>query len=566
MLREAPERVSTDTYRCHGASMLHCLPEERINSLYYTGRRRCSSYCTNPATEQAEVGARLRGAYAEGCPAPPPPAREPPLPSPPPTSVRAPARRRAEPLACYLEIRFGREGRPFTWLTARPTPSALPPPPPSAVSPPASSAAPVARDSHRGAATPFEGRFNVTCSTADLSLRHMHNLYLHSLNSSLTMSLDGTRVDLHPFPTSAANSDKTTGRSSIRWRDAQNRYVFKALSTRAHGHRELHFRDVCLLQRLRGPSVPRVLCHSDEAMVMEFVGPALTVHNLPPDYRTQAERILDAMASAGIQHQDVHRWVSSSAFHTEFMVSAAGQMRLVDFGAASINTSGHVCESPADEAKFHGWGARGFEKGLCKRSGQLQYTCGSQDRDILGVLDAMRRVNESLDAYGAAGIRQAQPGFCGSRPAAVYIALGRKNASLSTFAAAHEFASHQWGTFVMPSASAAMTSSLLPRSHTSSFAAGRSIHPGHTPPTTQDVQACVERCRALQRCRAVSVSSSRRSCYWFASDCKSVFSLKFVDNGFKDVTVPYNVDNRTTSRLHWYDDFMTVGVRAAGDL
>lgn len=68
MEREAPERISSDRYTCHGDALLRCRPPERVRSPLYGARRRCFTYCTNAASEAGPAGERLRRAYESGCP------------------------------------------------------------------------------------------------------------------------------------------------------------------------------------------------------------------------------------------------------------------------------------------------------------------------------------------------------------------------------------------------------------------------------------------------------------------------------------------------------------------
>jgi hypothetical protein len=63
--REAPERFMEDRYNhCHRGTELHCLPVEVIHSPFYSGRQRCTTYCTNEATQRAH-GEVLREAYLQ---------------------------------------------------------------------------------------------------------------------------------------------------------------------------------------------------------------------------------------------------------------------------------------------------------------------------------------------------------------------------------------------------------------------------------------------------------------------------------------------------------------------
>lgn len=70
MLARAPERIASDRYTCHKGPQLHCLPTEARLNPYYSGRQRCTTYCTNRRTEGGPLGEQLRRAYASNCPLP----------------------------------------------------------------------------------------------------------------------------------------------------------------------------------------------------------------------------------------------------------------------------------------------------------------------------------------------------------------------------------------------------------------------------------------------------------------------------------------------------------------
>ena len=100
-------------------------------------------------------------------------------------------------------------------------------------------------------------------------------------------------------------------------------------------------------------------------------------------------------------------------------------------------------------------------------------------------------------------------------------------------------------------------------------APGRYSHPGHVLPALGDVLACVERCRRHVHCSSISISTSRRACFWFAMPCQDhdgeLTSLHY----FSTESMQSN-ENATALPLawgaSWLDDFATVTVREPAGL
>ena len=203
---------------------------------------------------------------------------------------------------------------------------------------------------------------------------------------SVAVSIDGQVTHLHG---GFGREDLT---SSL---FANHHYVLKKA---AKIHQNLLTREACVLQKLSGsPSAPRLLCVGSNMMVTENAGRPLSVSNIPPDYRTQAEAILRDLESRGIAHHDLFKHDSTSAFQVEFLVSVRGSLKIVDFGIASVSGS-YAC-------------AKGMPHTVLGSGAYDRAVDTSRDSDVLGILDAMSRANQTLDSYSSAGIR-AEVGVC----------------------------------------------------------------------------------------------------------------------------------------------------------
>ena len=341
---------------------------------------------------------------------------------------------------------------------------------------------------------------------------------------NLTVRIDGSDVMLH------ASLRTNLGTTSVRWMN--DRYVLKIGVTK---HRLLAARDACVLRLMSGgSSAPRMLCDNalaEGALLTEHAGRPLTIHNIPRDYRKQAEAILEDMSSRGIAHHDLFKADASSAFKVEFLVDSVGKMRVVDFGTASVNGS-FRCEVGMIDSIFktsHGPYNASFPE--------------VQDLDVLSVLDAMHRANQSMESYSAAGI-VAQVGVCNYDNAFLLLHSQDTIFSLAKLGGFGELGLEQ----------NAVSSHDFEVGRAFRFQSGRSVHPGHSLPNVADVLACVEQCRRHKGCTSVSVSTSRHACFWFARPCTQSFGELHSLGIYNRAT-----DNRTF--LTWLDDFATVAVK-----
>ena len=166
-----------------------------------------------------------------------------------------------------------------------------------------------------------------------------------------------------------------------------------------------------------------------------------------------------------------------------------------------------------------------------------------QDLDVLSVLDAMHRANQSMESYSAAGL-VAQVGVCNYDNAFLLLHSQDTIFSLAKLGGFGELGLEQ----------NAVSSHDFEVDRAFRFQSGRSVHPGHSLPNVADVLACVEQCRRHKGCTSVSVSTSRHACFWFARPCFRYFGELHSLGIYNSAT-----DNRTF--LTWLDDFATVAVK-----
>ena len=83
-------------------------------------------------------------------------------------------------------------------------------------------------------------------------------------------------------------------------------------------------REARWLDRL-GPSgrTPRLLARAPDTLTTEYLGEPLRQHNLPGDWRAQAQDILACLANAGCSHNDIK---------CDNLLVRDGRMALIDFG------------------------------------------------------------------------------------------------------------------------------------------------------------------------------------------------------------------------------------------
>ena len=291
--------------------------------------------------------------------------------------------------------------------------------------------------------------------------------------------------------------------SSQRWLDAE--YVLKLVNVDDSMKRE-----TCLLKRMAGPSVPRLLCHSRRAMIVANAGVPLTVENLPTNYFAQAQAIFADMRARGVEHHDMWKGDDprGSAHKLEFLVDAHGKMRLVDFAMGSVHGS-YACVDGD---------SRSSAKPMAGPALPFLWD-GVRDNASLGVLHSMANAQSALRAYQAAGLPDALIGICNLRAALTAVkaeaechatsapcvnALPPADAehvsatSLPYFEGASlpiEMPSYAWSGMPPVGSSARINARVF------------------------DVRECIQRCERSAHCHAVSVSSVRRQCLAFNSAC-----------------------------------------------
>lgn len=357
-------------------------------------------------------------------------------------------------------------------------------------------------------------------------------------------------------------------------------------------------REACVLSILRGSAVvPRLLCANAHLVLLEKAGEPVTASNIPADYREQAESILATLRDAGVRHNDIWKddIYTADLFATELLVDVAGKMRLVDFNTASApRPPGNVTMCDADVSSPPMIGGQRYE--------------GTYDPHVLRVLDALYLVNRTLQSYQRAGLA-VRHGICQqqsrSRAASLYL---RGEAVRETATDAAREAARQAEAQLVEAMKARTASEedalcreardgmngefrsifgQIPRlakmgQHNSSeedkrapTGAGAQHQATHAlfrlpsalnpMPFLSDLQACVARCRACgSRCRAVSVSSQRSTCTWYAPHeptvCKPLWGAATLRTAMPRPLWMGPPTNHTPSwEMHQrLDDFVTV--------
>ena len=314
----------------------------------------------------------------------------------------------------------------------------------------------------------------VTCSSSGVASLSMGAARLARLRSIKLMLPDGSVEELK------ASTRSFRGRSSTRF--SNERHVLK-LAPDAHMVR----REACTLRLLQGTGVvPKLRCANGHVLVTERVGTPLSEVNLPSDYREQLLRILQMMSAHGVSHNDLwkeHDLELPSLFSTELTVDGGGKLHVIDFNTATVNGS-YACEV--------GVRPTALPPHLSK------YFIPSSDEGAMQVLDAMATVNRKLHSYTESigsgwnvrvGICRLSTGW--SLPSRLSCADVTGGEGL--FVSTSEPEEPQWTTTMKPETTEASM------------------------PTLADLKACMRRCEACPRCAAVSVSSRRRMCMWFAA-------------------------------------------------
>ena len=94
-----------------------------------------------------------------------------------------------------------------------------------------------------------------------------------------------------------------------------------------YGEYGIYQRELLWLERLQGSGIaPEVIAHSPNDIVMSYVGEPVRPHNLPADWREQADAILRRLREHGCCHNDIK---------CDNLTVLQGRLYLVDFGWAT---------------------------------------------------------------------------------------------------------------------------------------------------------------------------------------------------------------------------------------
>ena len=342
----------------------------------------------------------------------------------------------------------------------------------------------------------------------------------------------------------------TTGLTSKRF--LNERFVLKVVDDEHMARRE-----ACILNILgRASSVPKLYCAARNLVLMENVGAPLTVTNLPHDYRKQAVALLADLRASHVQHNDL--WKndkgSASLFATELLVDQSGRMRAIDFNTATVNGS-YKC-------------APGIRPTALPASYDHKFV-PSEDAKIITLLDALSTASLTLKSYHQAGVERVRLGLCRLVTRDRYL-MARPTKQRQQRSSSHEYnaaacraGSKFFGEFDILGGELSVETS-------SSRSNDRLPSVPNRMPSIADLRACMAACSDCERCHAISISSSRRTCLWFrpqppryGGTCDGISG-----SGISNETMLRTAWNRQgwppKTNLSWehrLDDFVTVDMR-----
>lgn len=112
-------------------------------------------------------------------------------------------------------------------------------------------------------------------------------------------------------------------------------------------------REAKWFERLAGSGrTPQMLRLSERVLVSRYLGEPLRHHNLPEDWRDQAEDILRCLADAGCSHNDIK---------CDNLVVAGDRMSLIDFGWATVEGEAIPPDWPEQLGRQHRLGIHRFD-------------------------------------------------------------------------------------------------------------------------------------------------------------------------------------------------------------
>ena len=112
-------------------------------------------------------------------------------------------------------------------------------------------------------------------------------------------------------------------------------------------------REVSWLKRLaKSGIVPKLVSSTDTNLCLTYVGEPVRRHNLPPDWREQAETVLTALAEAACRHNDIK---------CDNLTVLDGRLYLLDFGWATVQGDPIPSEWPEGIGRQHRLGVHQFD-------------------------------------------------------------------------------------------------------------------------------------------------------------------------------------------------------------
>ena len=106
--------------------------------------------------------------------------------------------------------------------------------------------------------------------------------------------------------------------------DENKKFILKKLKTHGGGNcirREAHILKILNLKGFEW--APELVYSKDETMITKYIGSCVDKKNIPSDYKSQVEKILQNLRETGVEHNDIS---------PEEILIKSGVIHLCDFG------------------------------------------------------------------------------------------------------------------------------------------------------------------------------------------------------------------------------------------
>jgi hypothetical protein len=125
---------------------------------------------------------------------------------------------------------------------------------------------------------------------------------------------------------------------------------------------------------------PKLVSAAGDTLRLRYVGEPVRQHNLPADWRQQAERILDGLAAGGCAHNDIK---------CDNLTVLGGRLYLIDFGWSTEVGAPIPAEWPAGIGRQHRLGIHSFDDRIAIHAALESAERDEVDRSIVMPMPAV---------------------------------------------------------------------------------------------------------------------------------------------------------------------------------